>query len=913
MLNYKNFNPNFPVDLSNCQDEPIHVPGAIQPFGVLLGFDQSSLNLLHVSQNALELIPGLREFGKKELALSELLTISGDHGEINLTRIGQHRTLVKVSLKGSDSKLSHYNGVVYKSQSVIAVELEVEAPSQPSKHTGVSKLTDLSQMMGDVFRHEDIPSLLDFTSQRIKDVTGFDRVMIYKYDEEWNGEVVSEAKEEFLEPFLGLHYPASDIPAQARALYERNLIRIIPTIDYAPSTILGRDGRSFDLSDSIIRSVSPIHLEYLRNMGVSASMSVSIIINGKLWGLVACHHYKGPHFVPVDVRVGCENFAQLVAKHVKSLELANFQRQALNKEHLLHEVIRIASENPFHLQSFQFKEGALLELFDATGIVIRIGEETVRLGTPPSEAVCAELSKLLIDRTIYLPLTINSLRATFPAMPESQDPNVAGVMALSLASRHNYYIICVRPEVKLTVSWAGDPRDKEKLDGLDPAQRLRPRGSFKLWQEIKEGFAVGFTKADEDILKRFALLFVKVVIDRKENTEKTLTELRAINQAKDEFVATVSHELRTPLNSIIGWTEMALSKDLPVDRIPEALKIIQRNARSQNQLINDLLDVSRIISGKMKLSVRNMSLSEITDAVILSFAPAAEAKKIKIISSTSEESDSIIGDPGRVQQVIWNLISNAIKFSPKNAKIWVSVSRVSSHLQFVVRDEGEGVAPENLERIFGRFEQVDSSISRKSGGLGLGLAICKHIVELHGGSISAESEGLGRGTTFRVKLPISPLKISEAEIELPIGDEELINAQVPAENTELKGMTILVVEDEPDAQRFMKLLLESYKSKVLVASNGLEALKVLESDPGVSVILSDIGMPEMDGYKFIRAVRSSPEKKISGLCAIALTAFSRPQDRILAMKSGFDNYISKPVEREELVAVIGSACKTKTR
>lgn len=897
-----NWHPTFPVNLSNCDEEPIHIPGAVQPFGILLGFDPESDELRVYSENAAELFQK-SETEMLQLKFADLLTVEEREGSFENVR-SKKRNLIKVRISG-DKSLRY--GVSYQSQGLNIFEVELDSDAE--KVSNASRyLADLPIMMNDVFSHENVKTLMDFSARKIKELTGFDRVMIYRYDENFDGEVVAEAREENLEAFLGLHYPASDVPPQARILYARNWTRIIPTIHYKPVLLKPKKHETLDLSDSIIRSVSPIHVEYLENMGVRASMSISLIQEGKLWGLVACHHYASDHLVPIDIRLGCEAYGQLVSRAIQGLESAEALEDTRGGEEKLQGLVAKMSEENFLSHIYGLKE-RFLDLFDCSGMHIQLGEDRFSLGEELPQAFVQEVSQLLAERSVFDPLISHRARDILEGNLKGSE-RFAGLMALSLSHKHNYYIICARPEVKQKLKWAGNPNAGVKNLKTNGA-RLSPRGSFDLWEEMHEGESIAWSPNTVALFKKFALLFVKIVIDRKELAEKSNKELHALNRAKDEFVATVSHELRTPLNSIIGWTELALSKELKAERMPEALKIIQRNARSQNQLISDLLDVSRIISGKMKLSVRSMRVSEVVEAVVLSFRPAAEAKDISIVSHTSEDSDTILGDPQRVQQVVWNLVSNAIKFSKKKSRVWVLVERVNSQVELKVKDQGIGLSPEDLERVFGRFEQVDSSIGRKAGGLGLGLAISKHIVELHGGKIWAESEGAGTGTTMVVSFPISPLK-PVAQGDLPIDDdfEDAVNVTNPEF---LKDFSILVVEDEPDARSFLQILLSGHGAKVRVAGDGVEAMEILEEEEGIGIVLSDVGMPNMDGYELIKTIRAHKSLEIKNLCAVALTAFARPQDRINALKSGFDSYISKPVMQEELLTVLKSTCMSQSR
>ncbi len=384
-------------------------------------------------------------------------------------------------------------------------------------------------------------------------------------------------------------------------------------------------------------------------------------------------------------------------------------------------------------------------------------------------------------------------------------------------------------------------------------------------------------------------------------------ELSKANRLKDEFLATVSHELRTPLNAILGWATMLRSKDLDAAMVSRALGTIERNARAQNQLIEDLLDVSRIISGKLRLNVRPVALVSVIDAAIDAVRPAAEAKGIRIQSILDPASGPISGDPDRLQQVFWNLLSNAVKFTPKEGRVQIRLERINSHIEVIVSDTGQGIRPDFLPYVFDRLQQADSSTTRIHGGLGLGLAIARHLVELHGGSVQADSAGEGQGATFTVILPIAIFRPASPDMERV---HPTISDQVPLmSETRLDGLTVLVVDDEADARELLAALLERSGAKVMTAASAAAALAVLTqnaSDQRPNLLVSDIGMPGEDGYMLIRQVRALPPEQGGTIPAIALTAYARTEDRIKSLSSGFDSHVPKPVEPAEFITVVTS-------
>lgn len=374
------------------------------------------------------------------------------------------------------------------------------------------------------------------------------------------------------------------------------------------------------------------------------------------------------------------------------------------------------------------------------------------------------------------------------------------------------------------------------------------------------------------------------------------------SRAKDLFMSTLSHELRTPLSAILGWTRMLQSGTLPADKYEKALATIERNARVQATMIEDVLDLARIASGKLRLEVAPVEISSVVEAALDTIRPTAEAKGVRLQSVLDSEIGILHGDGPRLQQVVWNLLSNAVKFTPKGGRVYVLLRKLESSVEIVVSDTGAGVVSEFLPHVFERFTQADSSRTRQHGGLGLGLAIVKHITELHGGSVSADSKGSEQGATFTVRLPIAPIRdltTAGRSDSIAPRDTKLL---CPAE---LSGLRVLVVDDEADARELVQSVLETCNVKVSVAKNAAEAFEKLRSERP-NVLVSDIGMPDEDGYSLIRRIRALPKEQGGATPAVALTAYAHITDRTRALMEGFHNHVSKPAEPQELIAVVAA-------
>jgi PAS domain S-box-containing protein len=378
------------------------------------------------------------------------------------------------------------------------------------------------------------------------------------------------------------------------------------------------------------------------------------------------------------------------------------------------------------------------------------------------------------------------------------------------------------------------------------------------------------------------------------------SEAERVNVMKDEFLATLSHELRTPLNAIYGWSQvLGIGQTDP--EIAEGIEAIQRNARAQTQLIDDLLDMSRIISGKIRLDVQRIDLAPVVEAAIDSVRPSAEAKGITLRKILDPHAGPVSADPTRLQQVVWNLLTNAIKFTPKDGKVSVLLERVNSHLEITVHDSGIGIKPEFLPHVFERFRQADATMTRSHGGLGLGLSIVKNLVELHGGTVRAKSNGEGEGSTFVVTLPLAPVRSPEIR-EHPAASSF---GRIDCDEFKLDGVRVLVVDDEPDARKLIERVLTQCEAEVICAASAEQGLELLKKHRP-HVLVSDIGMPGMDGFQFIRKVRTLSVDDGGKTPAVALTAFARSEDRTRAMLAGYQVHIAKPIETQELLATVGS-------
>ncbi len=437
----------------------------------------------------------------------------------------------------------------------------------------------------------------------------------------------------------------------------------------------------------------------------------------------------------------------------------------------------------------------------------------------------------------------------------------------------------------------------------DSGWRLRKDGS-QVWVsgsvdalQDESGKTVGYVKmaaAEEGIGREQAEAAAREALERERMAR---SEVEDVSRSKDEFIALVSHELRSPLNAILGWTRI-LRQGRPDDELyHRATEIIERSARMQSQLIDDLMDTARIVRGKLKLDVRPVNLVTVIEKAMDVVRPAADARGVALEARLDHGIDQITGDPDRLQQVVWNLLSNAVKFTDEGGRVEVTLGRVDPYIQISVRDTGCGISPEFMPYLFERYHQADASGARRKGGLGLGLTLVRQLIEMHGGRVSAESEGEGKGATFIVKLPVRAIHTPDTEFPQPLHGPR---------TKSLEGVWAAIVDDEANARELIASVLESYGARVTAFASVGEAIDLLTSADRPDVLVCDLALPGEDGFSLIRKLREWEKSRDSAMPAIALTAFGRAEDRTRALYAGFQMHIAKPVEPVELVIAVRS-------
>lgn len=730
--------------LANCADEPIRFPGAIQPHGALLTLREPDLQIVQVSAN----VASLFNHPPETLLGQPLDTLLGADNARTVQQIASQLNFIDapalhVTLNGSE-----FEGLLHRHQGVLVLEFEPRYEHfQPKSVNG--RASNLGKMLQRLQSAKTLQALYEISVSEIQAMTGYDRVLIYRFEEEGHGQVIAEASAPSMELFNGLFFPASDIPEQARELYRTNWLRIIPNADYEPVPLLPKlhpdTGQPLDLSFATLRSVSPIHCQYMKNMGVLSSMSISLMKGDKLWGLISCGN-REPLHVPNDLRTTCQTIGQVLSLQISAMEALDISRQREEKVEALdtlNQAMSASADTVF--DGLAQCPQVLMDLVLAGGVAIIEGQQLHRYGNCPEPAQIRALHKWLQD-TGQPVFASHHLSAVYPPAADYQ-PVASGVLAMSLPKPVDNGVLWFRPEVKENIQWSGDPQKPLALEKSDAGLRLRPRTSFEIWKVEMAGISTKWSSGD-----RFAANDLRRSALENDLARQVLREQQAV-RARDELVAVVSHDLRNPMTVIsmlCGMMQKAFSSDgaHTSRRISSAIDTMQQAAARMNVLLEDLLDTSKIEAGRYTVKPVPLDVSQILEEAYALLAPLAQEKGVDL-SFNAEPGLQINADPERLFQVLSNLIGNAIKFTPRQGKIGISAMSNGEEIVFAVRDSGEGIAPDQLPHVFDRYWTLTEN---NPTGSGLGLYITQGIVKAHGGRIEAESE-LGRGSEFRFTVP----------------------------------------------------------------------------------------------------------------------------------------------------------------
>jgi light-regulated signal transduction histidine kinase (bacteriophytochrome) len=775
------------VNLTNCDREPIHIPGSIQPHGVLLVLTEPDLQILQVSNNCQPIL-GLspRQLCDRPLAdllLPEPIGKIRDHLERGFDPINP----LSLKVATSDGSLLSFNGIVHRSPSGELL-LEIEPQGAIEINDPFECHRQMKHLLTQLQQVEHLQTLWDLLVREIRQLTGFDRVMIYRFNPRCgDGEVIAEDKRPELEPYLGLHYPDSDIPKQAKALYTLNWLRLIPDVNYQPVGLFPERPQAgpLDMSYSVLRSVSPIHIEYLQNMGVAASMSISLIHEQELWGLIACHH-QTPKFVSYEIRLFCECLGQLISTALPSKQTSESLDYQLSLKQIREQLVdrlmrasqRAIDENadsaipvePVLLAQLLAADRAsdgshyrqkLLQLTGAQGAAVCEGDEIALIGQTPTQEQIRPLLNWLSDRLTQPVWFTESLGSLYPPAQEFQG-FPCGLLVIAISQLREDYILWFRPEVLQTVQWAGNPEKAQQIEA-DGTLTLLPRTSFEAWQETVRGRSKPWLNCEVAGAIELRGAIVDVVLKQAQQLAQINQELERSNHDLDAFAYIASHDLKEPLRGIHNYATFLLEDyaSLLPSEGTDKLDTLVRLTERMSHLIDALLRFSRL--GRQELQMQPLDLDRLLGNITEVFqmhgqsgdrlSDGSHDRQIQVASPLPR----VWGDRLLVEEIFMNLISNALKYNDQEEKI----VRIGSYpgtekgqVILYVQDNGIGIRQKHLDTVFRIFKRLHAP-GKYGGGTGAGLTIVKKIIERHGGKIWVESV-YRQGTTFLFTLPTGP-------------------------------------------------------------------------------------------------------------------------------------------------------------
>ena len=730
--------PRVARDLEACAREPIHIPGAIQPHGALVFLRPEDMSVQQASANTESYFGGdIRTGGRAAGMLTPLLDrIAAWH------RSEEPSFQTQIADRGL-SLTAHRSG-----QSIV---VEVEQASPSPLEDLFSRLRGFGPRLA---AQSDLPGAMTACSRFVAELTGFDRVLVYRFDEDWNGHVVAEHGNGNLPSYLDLRFPAKDIPAQARALYASNRIRIIPNAIYEPVPIEWISGpgskpdayEPLDLSHAQLRSVSPVHLEYMRNMGTLASMSISILVNGELWGLVSCHSAK-PHTVPVSLRDACDFVVQSLAIRIAAQAHAEDAASRVELGRISARLLSAMTMETSWLKGLESVPDAVLAQVDAAGAVIVTEEGYLPFGEVPAETDVHTIVDWLTTLGVAEIHATGSLAAEMPG-GEAVSDVAAGLIAIRISELHPSWLIWFRPEVVRTVQWGGDPHSQVQEEG-----RIHPRKSFEAWREQVRLHARPWSEPELAAARDLRGAIVGIVLRKAEELASISAELQRSNKELESFSYSVSHDLRAPFRHIVGFAQLLRERETSLDaKSKHYLQTISESAIAAGRLVDDLLSFSQL--GRTSITRKNVDMNKLVAEVVRSVLLTHEGRNI---AWSIETLPVAWGDATLLRQVWYNLIDNAVKYTrPRElAEISVIGSQSGDVATYTIADNGVGFDMTYAGKLFGVFQRLQRPEDFE--GTGIGLALVRRIVDRHNGSITATG-ALDKGASFVFALPTTATK-----------------------------------------------------------------------------------------------------------------------------------------------------------
>ncbi|AOB33645.1 hypothetical protein AKI39_11790 [Bordetella sp. H567] len=726
------------LDLDRCAQEPIRIPGAIQPYAALLLLAADTLRVITRSANS-EAILGIKcELGQvldPHLPGMEALTAA-----LRAWQANEDGTLA-AALRIGERHL-HVTGA--RTAQGLLVELEPDSAEQSV--TLDALYPRLRMLLDDIQPGAQPEIILQRAVEEVRRLTGFERVLAYRFDTDGHGTVVAEDGTGALPSYLGHRFPASDIPPQARALYCQNRVRLIPDANYQPvplePAMIGTEREPVDLAAANWRSVSPIHLEYMRNMGTGSSMSVSLVIDGNLWGLISCHS-AGPRLVGPQVRAACEFLARILAHHIGAHERISEHARRIELKTVEIELVELLSRAATLLDGYAQHSPAWMRLLDAHGAALVWQDEVHAMGNTPAKAQILKIARWLHANNVEQSYHTDRLPLVWPEAAEFAEV-ASGLAAASISSLHPAYLLWFRPEVVRTVQWRGDPRKS-----MDPVSgQLHPRKSFELWQEELRGRSTPWRRSEVDVLADFRNVVVNLTLKQAEERAELSERLQRSNVELESFSYSVSHDLRAPFRHIAGFAELLKQRERNLD--PTSTRYIEnimRAAVMAGRLVDDLLRFSHL--GRAALAASELDTNKLVGEVRQAVELTLPDRKVQWRIGDLPKS---WGDAQYIRQVWYNLLENAVKYSSNQSVSIVTISgqNCGTFTLFSVADNGVGFDMAYAGKLFGVFQRLHRQ--EDFDGTGIGLALCKRIIEKHGGWIKGEG-AIDQGAKFSFALP----------------------------------------------------------------------------------------------------------------------------------------------------------------
>lgn len=879
---------------------PIRFIKTIQPHGLLISLEYPDLTILQVSANVEALL-----HQSPTALIGQPLTVVFTAADVELLRHGLDQTQAAVYLTLSHPTTGQaFAASLHWQQETLLMELEPQTADETTSEELCCQINTAIAAFGTA---SDLQSLVDIFAHEIQRLTGFDRVMVYRFQPDQSGVVVAEANHSHHESYLGLHYPATDIPREARSLFYENPLRFIPDLDYVPVPLVPEENPlvqgPLDLGAAELRGVSPPHIDYLHRMGVRTSMTFSLTDDQRLWGLIACHHYR-PKPVPKMTRMA---FTMVVK--VASLELMRHQEQersyyqTQNKTLLGQLGIAINETEDAVLKTLTTNANLLLDMFEAEGVALVLDQDYAMVGATPAKADVKALIDWLAEQGEDQVFATQTLAQVYPPS-EQWSVKPTGVLAISIFLKQprpvSYHILLFRPEQIETVHWAGELSASVTLDEAGEP-KLCPRHSFDLWKELVRGQSAAWsTQQLEAAADLRNTLMLAVLNFSNVALEKAAERAEVANRAKSEFLANMSHEIRTPMNAVLGFTDL-LQTIIQNPVALDYLEAISSSGKTLMSLINDILDLSKIEAGQMDIKLEPTDITLLIQDIQHIFQQKAAQKgiRLRMILGTGLPK-ALWLDEVRLRQILFNLVGNALKFT-EQGHIDIEVActglpRVqgepSVNLKISVVDTGIGITEADQQRIFNAFTQSYGQSDRKFGGTGLGLAITYRLIQLMGGTINVESQ-LGQGSTFICEFN----RVAIA----PEGSPQLAATEAETDLNQWAPLKILVVDDARSNQELIAGYFRNTHHRLLFAENGLEGVQMAQTHLP-DLILLDLRMPLMDGQE--AAIALKQHELTRSIPIILITASLSYEVETMLANNLYDGLLHKPVKRQQILELM---------